>query len=135
MARLLIRLRDNTLSNKTYRRGDFVTLVPDGHDWGLFSTLVHDVFRLELVGISDSDLLKYVVVDEVGSGQVEPDGTPIPTVLNRRRWKFKFDDLIPPQQNLITVRDANGTISPDDAHLVIGTGRDASWNQTPASIL
>lgn len=97
MAELLIRLINNQHSDATkdkrgsYKRGDVVVVMPDGHEWGLKERPP----RFAVVSVPDMTVAEAQAYLEP---ELEPDDAPLASpgdmrVARRRAYAFKEGDL------------------------------------------
>lgn len=110
-----------------YKRGDFVTVQPDGHKWGKKETLPHFVV-VKIPGIDPKivrELVQPQIEDDDGVPTYKgiPGNEPVPAVFRRRRWRLLVHNLPATiKQTLLT----NGeiTVTPSQVRNYIRRIRD-----------
>ena len=71
----------------SYKRGDIVVVMPDGHEWGTKETLP-DFVVVKVPGLDHEKARQFI------EPETEIDGdTGQPVVSRRRRWNIKVDDV------------------------------------------
>jgi hypothetical protein len=86
-ARNAIHVNPDKDARSSYKRGDIVVVMPDGHQWGTLETLPEFVV-VKVTGL-DHERAQQLIEPEV---EINPEtGERIP--VRRRRWNIKVDDV------------------------------------------
>lgn len=91
MAEFLVKARDAVHSDSTkdvrgsYKRGDIVVVMPDGHRWGVLEGLPNFVV-VKIVGLDHERAQQFIESEsELDSGRQ--------VTTRRRRWNIRWNDL------------------------------------------
>ena len=116
MAELLILNRDATTEQRSYKRGDIVVVMDDGHEWGGAEGLP-DFVRASLPGVPRAMLADVVTMPhEIPAAELAPSAVRAiprlyasykrehpPEGITRRRYRVPLELLTPDAEGRITI--------------------------------
>lgn len=76
----------------SYKRGDVVVVMPDGHVWGKEERLPK-FFILKVPGLSVAIANRVIEIEKIDTGLFDPDGNRIARTVRRRKFTFDLDTL------------------------------------------